>query len=123
MAHFIEMLCKRKGIIISCIYWQMKARTRVYDVPSSTCLLSGPCPLSYKATLTWIGFTDEGMVATADSAGIIRIRQVGMMYMCVCARSMGGAKMPVWAGAAICKYGSTQSTPQTTGPWLLIGCS
>ncbi|XP_071453282.1 WD repeat and HMG-box DNA-binding protein 1 [Hetaerina americana] len=32
-----------------------------------------PLPLSQKSTLTWIGFTDEGSVASQDSLGVVRL--------------------------------------------------
>ncbi|XP_046384284.1 WD repeat and HMG-box DNA-binding protein 1 [Ischnura elegans] len=32
-----------------------------------------PLPLSQKSTLSWVGFTDEGSVATQDSLGVIRL--------------------------------------------------
>ena len=48
---------------------------QVYDVSSCTCLHQGPCPISAGgATLTWLGFTDEGLLATGDSRGMLRIR-------------------------------------------------
>jgi chromosome transmission fidelity protein 4 len=39
-----------------------------------TCLQSQPLPLSPKSNLKWIGFTDEGSLASADSTGILRIK-------------------------------------------------
>jgi hypothetical protein len=60
---------------------------QVYDVPGSVCLLSGPCPLSPRATLTWLGFTHDGLLATADSVGVVRIRWVCLcVRVCVCVR-------------------------------------
>ena len=38
-----------------------------------SCIHSHCLPLSPKANLKWIGFTDEGSLATSDSFGILRI--------------------------------------------------
>jgi chromosome transmission fidelity protein 4 len=47
---------------------------QVYDVVSSSLVATGPLPLSASATLAWLGFSEEGWPAAADSAGIIRVR-------------------------------------------------
>lgn len=45
----------------------------VYDADNQHCEASGQLLLSPKAKLTWLGFTKEGFLAAADSAGIIRV--------------------------------------------------
>ncbi len=42
--------------------------------------ISGPLALSPSAKLQWLGFTDEGILATHDSRGIIRV----CVCVCVC---------------------------------------
>jgi chromosome transmission fidelity protein 4 len=45
----------------------------VYDVPSQSRVAAGPLLLSERSTLTWLGFTADGLLAAADSAGVLRV--------------------------------------------------
>jgi chromosome transmission fidelity protein 4 len=51
-------------------------RLVVYDITASTFAMrrlhSGDVPVSAACSLTWLGFTDRGVVATVDSAGLVR---------------------------------------------------
>ncbi len=40
----------------------------MYDVEERALLWAGPMPLSRGATLTWLGFSDKGLLAAHDSA-------------------------------------------------------
>eukprot|EP00899_Mesostigma_viride_P003283 jgi/Mesvir1/12956/Mv05969-RA.1 len=53
-------------------------------------LQGGPLPLGPQATLTWLGFSAEGLLATGDSQGVVRLR-------CL---EYGGSWVPVFSSAA-----------------------
>jgi len=61
------------------------------DVGLGQRLGGGPLPLSERAQLAWLGFSEEGLLAAADSAGRLRLRASG---------TFGGAWVPVWSSAA-----------------------
>jgi hypothetical protein len=67
----------------------------VYDVADDGQLFSGVLPLSKGAKLTWLGFSVEGVLAAADSAGVLRIR--GAEY--------GGCWVPVFDAKRESKQG------------------
>ncbi|KAL4439932.1 hypothetical protein ABPG75_002933 [Micractinium tetrahymenae] len=46
----------------------------LYDVAEQRQLHAGPLPLSPRATLAWLGFTQEGLLAAYDSEGELRLR-------------------------------------------------
>ena len=43
-----------------------------YDIATSSRTAHGPLPLTPGTTLSWIGFSEEGLLAAADSAGVLR---------------------------------------------------
>lgn len=61
---------------------------QTYDITSGLCTGSGPLPLSVAPadrearaslpstgiSLSWVSFTSEGLLAAADSLGVIRVR-------------------------------------------------
>jgi hypothetical protein len=49
-------------------------RYALYDVAEQRQLHAGPLPLSPGATLAWLGFTEEGQLASYDSHGELRLR-------------------------------------------------
>lgn len=51
----------------------------------------GPVALSAGALLTWLGFSDEGVLCTGDSAGVV----------CCLDQDFGGGWLPVWEAAAV----------------------
>jgi chromosome transmission fidelity protein 4 len=62
----------------------------VFDVPRQAAASSGPLPLGRGAALAWAGFTDEGLPAAFDSAGVMRVRTP----------EWGGAWAPVFEAKA-----------------------
>lgn len=65
------------------------------DVAEQRQLHGGPLPLSRAASLCWLGFTEEGLMATYDSEGELRLR----------AADFGGSWVTVFsaaAGAVLC---------------------
>lgn len=62
----------------------------VYDVDSQTCAQQGPLPITPGATLTWVGFSDEGALCSGDSAGVVRVLVAGF----------GGSWVPVFTSEA-----------------------
>lgn len=45
----------------------------VYDISQKTCPLSGRLPLSPGSHLTWLGFSEEGLLSSYDSEGNLRV--------------------------------------------------
>ncbi|KAI3431740.1 hypothetical protein D9Q98_004782 [Chlorella vulgaris] len=60
------------------------------DVAEQRQLHGGPLPLSRAASLCWLGFTEEGLMATYDSEGELRLR----------AADFGGSWVTVFSAAA-----------------------
>ncbi len=58
----------------------------------------GTLPLSRKSTLTWLGFSDDGLLVTADSNGVYRVVLSGSGYM--------------W-----CPLLDTKTLPKAERPW------
>jgi hypothetical protein len=56
------------------------------DVARHAQLASGPLPLARGAPLAWLGFSEEGLPAAADGAGVVRLRTA----------EWGGAWVPVF---------------------------
>ena len=73
---------------------------------------STPLPLSRRATLAWLGFSEEGLLAAYDSAGVMRVRPLGGLA------AVGGsgaaaalATAPAAAGPAASDAASAHWTP------------
>jgi chromosome transmission fidelity protein 4 len=62
----------------------------VYDTDTGAQAASGALPLTPGETLTWLSFSEEGLLAAADSAGVVRLRS----------GEYGGAWTPVFSSAA-----------------------
>lgn len=46
----------------------------LFDAARQACAAAGPLPLTPGAALAWLGFSEEGLPATYDSAGALRLR-------------------------------------------------
>lgn len=62
----------------------------VYNIRHSTQLARGRIALSPQATLTYVGFSEEGMLLTGDSAGVVRMRT----------EAFGGSWTPIFRSSA-----------------------
>lgn len=62
----------------------------VFDVPRQALAASGPLPLSRGAALAWLGFSEEGLPAAYDTAGVARVRTA----------EWGGSWVPVFDSKA-----------------------
>jgi len=62
----------------------------VYDTAEQRLVSQGSLALSPGATLAWLGFSEDGMLSTYDSEGVLRLRTP----------SFGGAWMPAFSAAA-----------------------
>lgn len=62
----------------------------VYNMRHATQLARGRLPLSHQAKLTYMGFSEEGMLLIGDSAGVVRMRT----------EAFGGSFTPVFRSSA-----------------------
>lgn len=62
----------------------------IFDVDSQTAASQGCLPITPGAQLTWLGFSDEGALASGDSAGVIRVLVAGF----------GGSWVPIFTSEA-----------------------
>jgi chromosome transmission fidelity protein 4 len=62
----------------------------VYDTDSGAQTASGSLPLTPGEQLTWLGFSEDGLLAACDSAGVLRLRT----------GDFGGAWVPVFSSSA-----------------------
>jgi chromosome transmission fidelity protein 4 len=62
----------------------------IYDTDSGARAAEGALPLTPGETLTWLSFSEEGLLACADSAGVVRLRS----------GAFGGSWTPVFSSAA-----------------------
>ena len=65
---------------------EQRLRYMLLDTTQGTRLCEGPMPLSPAARLSWLGFSDDGCLAAADSTGVLRLR----------GSAFGGCWMPVF---------------------------
>lgn len=65
----------------------------MHDISRQLQLYSGALPLSRGTTLTWLSFSSEGLLAAADSDGVIRLRN----------HDYGGCWVPVFTASAVRK--------------------
>ena len=63
---------------------------QIYDVATQQELASGPLPLIPGSNLSWLGFSEEGVLASYDSEGELRMRSP----------DFGGAWVPLFSSAA-----------------------
>lgn len=66
----------------------------------------GPLPLSPGSTLSWLGFSEEGLLAAYDSAGELRLRS----------ELFGGAWVTAFSAAA----GEQSTVQEWGGRWQLV---
>jgi hypothetical protein len=64
--------------------------SQVYDVSEQRETASGALPLTPGASLAWLGFSEEGLLAAYDSEGELRLRTP----------DFGGAWVPLFSSAA-----------------------
>ncbi|GAB4823682.1 hypothetical protein N2152v2_010728 [Parachlorella kessleri] len=62
----------------------------IHDVAAQQELASGPLPLTPGSNLSWLGFSEEGLLASYDSEGELRMRSP----------DFGGAWVPLFSSAA-----------------------
>lgn len=73
---------------------------------------AAPLPLSHRSTLTWLGFSEEGLLATYDSAGVMRVRPVGgLAAVGGCGAAAALAAAPASAGPAAADAAGSHWTP------------
>jgi len=63
---------------------------QIHDVATQQELASGPLPLTPGSNLAWLGFSEEGLLASYDSGGELRMRSP----------DFGGAWVPLFSSAA-----------------------
>jgi len=63
----------------------------VYDTDSGAQTAAGALPLTPGEHVAWLGFSEDGLLAAADSAGVLRLRT----------GEFGGAWVPVFSAAAV----------------------
>jgi chromosome transmission fidelity protein 4 len=76
---------------------------------------AAPLPLSPDSTLAWLGFSEEGLLAAYDSAGVMRVRPVGGLAAAAGGGGAGGgvgaAAPPAAAGPAAADAAASHWTP------------
>jgi chromosome transmission fidelity protein 4 len=79
---------KKKKNNKSCV--QQKLEFAMYGISSTNKLYQGQLPLSQGASLVWLGFTTQGMLASYDSAGCLRVYS----------SQFGGSWSPIFSASA-----------------------
>ncbi|GAX80265.1 hypothetical protein CEUSTIGMA_g7703.t1 [Chlamydomonas eustigma] len=72
-----------------------RMRVEVYDLSTLTLVERCEVAMTPGCTLTWLGFSSEGLLATMDSSGVLRMRS----------SVMGGSWVPVFESSAHCVAG------------------
>lgn len=73
----VVTMCGYQNYLVAVYYDSPNSTTlhyKLWDIKKMQCIAKDILPLTYNSKLKWIGFTLSGLVATFDSAGIVRIR-------------------------------------------------